>query len=321
MSITLMKFSTSNIPIFNAAGLKLDEIVLPEAIRPARHRRGGFSENGTYYKGTGIIYTGHFSNSLQPGMLEINQSTIPYQKYQVLYPNLYNKFGIFTFPHQPIFNDFEGGCGPKEENILTLLPQFEFAAIEKDVEVIDIPLAAHKIYKYRFRKLSGSYLNTMELLEYILTENFNCAWDKNVWADVVCYGYVRDLADWFISSEACHKLGTVYAFLNSIHDADTYLYASIVGALTQCEYLETLFLPYISALIVKHFCPSLMEEYDLEQFSPYLYGRLLNLLYSGKACCHLECDNFGTGIREHYKKEITQKICLMEHTLLQYHFQ
>lgn len=319
-TITFHKFSTATVPIYNAAGLKLEEILLPEAIYPSLHRRGGFSESGAYYKGAGIIYTGHFSNRLQPGMLKVSQGTIPYQKYQVLYPDLYHKFGIFTFPHQPVFNDFEGGCGPKEENMLHILPKFEFAAIEKDVEIIDLPLPAHKIYKYRFRKLSGSYTTTMELLEYILTQDFNCAWDKNIWNDIVCYGYVRDLADWFISSKPCHKLGTVYALLNSLHNADNHLYASIVDALTPCGHLSPLFLPYLSALIVKHFCPAAMEAYDLEQFSPRLYARLLNLLYSGKACCHLENDSFGAGVREYYKKEITAKVLLMEQELLHYDF-
>ena len=318
MNITLTKFETDKIPVYNAAGLQIDEILLPEAIRPSHHRRGGFSETGAYYKGAGIIYSGHFTNKMPEGMIQVNQSTIPYQKYHVLYPSIYNKFGIFAFPHQPIFNDFEGGCGPKEENLLPMQQDFAYSAIDGEIEVLDTPFPNHKIYKYRLKDLSGSYKDTLQLLEYILTENFNCAWDKNVWADIVCYGYVRDLADWFISDETCHKLGTVYALLNSINEADKYLYLKIVGEYTQLGHLEPLFLPYIAALIVKHFCPSAMEKYDLDYFTPRLYAALLNEIYSGKACCHLESEEFGKGIRDYYKKEITQKMLLMEETIRHY---
>ena len=54
------------------------------------------------------------------------------------------------------------------------------------------------------------------------------AWDKNLWADIMCYGYVRDLADWFVSDESAHKLGTIYALLHSIMKADKCLYEEIV---------------------------------------------------------------------------------------------
>ena len=47
--------STDIIPIYNKLGEKLDEFKLPEKIMPIPSKRGGFSEKGIYYKGSGIV--------------------------------------------------------------------------------------------------------------------------------------------------------------------------------------------------------------------------------------------------------------------------
>ena len=105
-------FYTKTVPVYSETGRQLDEILLPEAIRPGFQRRGGFSDSGVYYKGAGILYGGHLANELRPGLLQMGENRCLYQKYQVLYPRLYGKYGIFTFRHQPVFSDYEGGCGP-----------------------------------------------------------------------------------------------------------------------------------------------------------------------------------------------------------------
>ena len=109
----LSPFYAKAVPFCEASGKQLDEVTLPEAVRPTFHKRGGFSDSGFYYKGAGILYCGHLSDRILPGMLQIGENNCPYQKYQVIYPLLYGKFGIFAFRHQPVFRDYEGGCGPK----------------------------------------------------------------------------------------------------------------------------------------------------------------------------------------------------------------
>ena len=47
--------STDVIPVYDVTGTKIDEIRLPEQIMLIPARRGGFSEKGIYYKGSGIL--------------------------------------------------------------------------------------------------------------------------------------------------------------------------------------------------------------------------------------------------------------------------
>ena len=301
-------FYTKVVPFYDREGRKMGEIALPEAIRPSFQRRGGFSDSGLYYKGAGILYAGHLADRLLPGMVKTGETPCLYQKYQVIYPALYGRYGIFAFRHQPVFQDFEGGCGPKEENLIWMQKHFARTAIEGEVRVLPTPVEGHRIYVYRLKELEGSYRDTLHLLKYALTENFNCPWDKNIWGDIYAYGYVRDLADWFVSGEACHKLGTAYAFLRSILGADRYLYFYLVRNLTGWEQLEPSYLVYIAACTVRKFCPRCMEGYDLDNFTPELYAALLDLLYDGRACCHLEEEACGHGVRERYWREITGRV-------------
>lgn len=309
-------FYTKTIPVYSETGRLLDEIALPEAIRPGFQRRGGFSDSGVYYKGAGILYGGHLANALHPGLLQTGENRCPYQKYQVLYPHLYGRYGIFTFRHQPVFSDHEGGCGPKENNLLRMQRLFQFSAIDGEIAVLGTPLPGHAIYAYRLKEQSGSYRDTARLLEYVLTEDFNCPWDKSVWNDISGYGWVRDLADWFLSKEARHKLGTAYAFLSAILAADRYLYFFLAKALTGWEQLEPAYLPFVAARIVERFCPGCLAEYDPETLSAGQYEFLLNLLYDGKACCHLEDEAAAPGFREECKKLIPGRVQAMETLLM-----
>ena len=109
-------FSSSAVPIISIDGKKEDEIKLPEKIYPVPRRRCGISKMGLHYKGAGIIYTGHYVNDYDPedSRLSLVEKTgISYEKYHVIYPALYRRYGIFLFLHQPIFSDFEGACGKK----------------------------------------------------------------------------------------------------------------------------------------------------------------------------------------------------------------
>lgn len=47
----------------------------------------------------------------------------------------------------------------------------------------DVPLEEHRIYAFRLKQMQGSYKDTIALIEYILCENFNSAWDKIEWGN------------------------------------------------------------------------------------------------------------------------------------------
>lgn len=302
MNYQLMTPKTDIVPVYSITGKKEHEIILPEKIMPVSSKRGGFSNRDMYYKGAGIVYQCHFTNQCGPEVHLVNQTNILYEKYQVCYPNLAGRFGIFLFPHQPVFSDLEGGCGKKETRLLENQKLFERTAIEEIANVISTGLEDHNIFVYRMKKRTGEPLDVVNLIEYFLCENYNTAWDKNLWADIYCYSYVRDVADWFVSDKLCHKLGTVYALLHSIYDSDVYLYSMILRYILGIYNSERLFILYFSALIVNKYCPGLFHEWkqDLTEATPELNRELLGLLFSGKACCHLENDGEWNWVREYY---------------------
>lgn len=308
---------TDHIPVIDKNGVLLDEIKLSEKVTPSLARRGGYATSGTYYKGAGKIYMGHLSN--QPSMDEkiLKKMPLSYEKYTVIYEKIFRQFGIFTFPHQPVFSDYEGGCGKKEEQLVVNQMHFRRSAIEEITDIIDTGIENHKIYAYRMKKVQGEPDDIIRLLSYILEEDYNTAWDKNLWGDITSYGYVRDLADWFVSCEFCHKLGTVYALLNSLYASDNFLYEYITNKLIGLNYYNSMYILYISALVVEKFCPQVVrkKELDLTNWSLVLYAKLLNELYAGRACCHLEEEYKWDFVRTDFKKKIPEKINMMRYEI------
>ncbi len=303
-----LHYHTSSVPIFNSKGQKIDEVALPQVVTPVPRRRCCISDNNVYYKGAGIIYTGHFVNECENPLQLLDETGGLYEKYHVIYPSLFHKYGIFTFQHQPIFSDFEGGCGKKEKKLLEMQQSFMFSAIDEIIDIIPIPLEDHAIYVYTLKQTKGNYLDTINLIEYILCENYNTAWDKNLWDDVSNYGYVRDIADWFVSKEFKHKLGTIYALLNTLLKKDKYTYEAIVHKLTGLEQLSDHHIIFIAATIVKKFSPQCVQDIDLDTFSQSTYYALWNNLYDGSACCHLENETEWAYIRDIFKEKIPGNI-------------
>ncbi len=136
MNYDFLTKKTNIVPIYDALGNKMSEIVLPEKIMPLSSKRGGFSDKDLYYKGAGSIYQSHLVNQCSQNMKLIKKTNIVYEKYQVCYPELVGKFGIFLFPHQPIFSDYEGGCGKKELQMLNNQKYFELSAIDEITNII-----------------------------------------------------------------------------------------------------------------------------------------------------------------------------------------
>lgn len=310
MTYKTLTFQTNAIPVYSISGKREQEIILPEKIMPLASKRGGFGESGLYYKGAGIVYQNHVVNEYDRNMKLIDKTNIVYEKYSVCYPHLAGKFGIFPFPHQAIFSDWEGACGRKEQALLENQRRFELSAIEEITDVIPTGIPDHNIYVYRLKKVSAGPLDVINLIEYILQADYNTGWDKNLWSDIYCYTYVRDLADWFVSDKLCHKLGTVYALMSSLYNSDVYLYARILKELLGIYNCERAFILYFSALIVNKYCPKLFTSFaqDIQEITPELFGKLLELLFSGKACCHLEEDAKWDWVRDYYRQRIERYI-------------
>ena len=153
------------------------------------------------------------------------------------------------------------------------------------------------------KDVKGNIEDTECLIAYVLMNDFNTAWDKNLWGDIYAYGYVKDIADWFISDKLNHKIGTMYALLNSLYRADLTLYAQL---LLKCfgEYsFEKYKILYYSALLVERYCEELVQKegISLTKLDEETYERLLLLLFSGKACCHLENENKYNWVYSYYE--------------------
>ncbi len=301
---------TDIVLVYSITGKKEYEIILPEKIMPLSLKRGGFSDTNLYYKGAGIVYQSHFVNQCMQNERILTKSNIIYEKYQVCYPKLVGKFGIFMFPHQAVFSDFEGACGIKEMKILENQKHFELSAIDEITNVIPTGIENHNIFVYKLKKVVAEPLDVIDLIEYVLKSDYNTAWDKNLWSDIYCYRYIRDVADWFVSDKLCHKLGTVYALLNSLYNNDVYLYSMLLKKVLNVHNCERNFILYFSALIINKYCPKLFESnnLDVNEITPQLFESLLKLLFSGKACCHLENDVEWSWVREYYFARINKYV-------------
>lgn len=293
------------IPVYNAAGEMLQEIILPERIIPIDGKRGGFSDAGVYYKGTGIVYRGHYVNQYDEEVKLLKKTNIIYERYHVCYARLLRKFGIFTFSHQEVFSDFEGACGRKEMKLIENQEQFEFSAIKDIVNVIPIGIEDHHIYAYTLREVKTSPIDVVKLIEYVLKCNFNVPWDKNLRADIYGNCYIRDVADWFISDKLSHKVGTIYALLRASYESDIYLYANVLRYFLNIYNSEKTFILYFGVLIIKKCCPGDFSELEeVEEPTAEMFEKLLQLLFNGKACCHLENEKEWLWVKEHYLSQI-----------------
>lgn len=301
-----MEYTTDKVLIYDIDGSVSGEVKLPERIMAIPAKRTGISETGLYYKGSGIVYQKHLVNEISPDVKLIGKSGIVYEKYVVTYPNLIGKYGIFKFPHQPVFYDLEGACGTKEKRILKNINNFELSAIDEIINVINIEDIDSCVYVYRMKKVNASPDDITELIEYVLTSDYNTAWDKNLWSDVYCYKYIRDVADWFVSKQANHKLGTIYALLNSLYSSDIYLYLQLIYRIFGKCNSNKQYVIYYSGLIVNKFCNGILNI-DLCSFNQEVREALMKQLFSGKACCHLEADNSWDWVRRYYLDSIRKR--------------
>ncbi|MCR5608466.1 MAG: hypothetical protein K6G26_05325 [Lachnospiraceae bacterium] len=298
--------ATNVVPIYDCKGEKLDEIILKESIMPIPTKRGGYSASGNYYKGAGIVYRNHLEcdkNSNIQGEI-IGKNRLVYENLIVCHPGIVGKFGIFTFRHQPMFSDYEGGCGLKEKKIVDNNSEFKYSAIDEFIDIIPTGLENHNIYCYRLKDFKGNLDDTVNLIKYVLENDWNTAWDKNLWEDIESFGLVRDVADWYKGNDFKYKLGTVYALLHSLYAKDFSMYARLLLKIIGRYEFDKKRMLYISAEIVIKYCKCFKDTVyynylEQDNWFEILYKELV----SGKACCHLENDDEWNWVRDYYNKE------------------
>lgn len=303
--------------LYDKFGQIIGNVSLPERIFQIPGRRNGFGESGLYYKGIGTVYRNHYiyrseprknpayitislQENMDPELTVVGHTKIVYENTVVTYPKCIGKRGIFTFQHQPCFSDYEGACGPKEAKLIENQKIFERSAIDSIESIISIPeISDHKIYALRMKDVKGNLKDTVSLMEYLLGNDWNTAWDKNVWDDIFCYGYIRDVADWFQSKEYVHKLGTIFSILHSMYQKDIRQYAELLLLLFgECDF-EKRKIVYYSARVVQKYCKCEIPV-DIGEWNDATFLNLFHTLSQGMACCHLENDAAWNWVRKYF---------------------
>jgi len=193
-----------------------------------------------YYKGVGVPYTSHHTDlQISDEYDIISESPIFYLGTQVSKKCFQGKVGIFQEKFQPQFTDWIGSCGIKELNILENLydePSFG----KNSIDVLGYETIDESSEQYYLKVLYQCnrifYMQQpqshklRELLDYMITNNWNFPWDKNSISDISYSGLVTDVADIFNSDQLMHKIGTVYSVLYSLHNSSYKEY------ITFCEF-------------------------------------------------------------------------------------
>ena len=223
----------TEIPIYDSEGTQVDSITINESIE---YVNGRVCKSDTcYYKGIGIPYTSHniMDENLNDNYDFIEKSTVFYVGNVVSKKSFQNKTGIFQERFQPQFTDWIGSCGFKELNILeNLYDEHKFE--RNSIEVLSYETINEEAQQYYLkvqyscgRKTYTNYPNSSklrELLDYMISANWNFPWDKDAISDISTTGLVTDVADIFYSTELMHKVGTVYSVLYSLGTKNIKLY-------------------------------------------------------------------------------------------------
>jgi hypothetical protein len=304
-----------SVPVYNQKGTQVSELFLPEEVIIASGRTS-IGESGLYYKGVGVKYQGH-SNFNPAGYINVRKHSVFYYGYNVTREVWVGKSGIFQERCQPFFSDYIGTCGPKELKIIVNSKEFEkTAVIVKDCIEYD-PENNQRYFILDYGKEGrtswiediGTVKDLLDLLEYMLKNDWNFPWDKGAIGDVSASGNVHDVADMFKSKEFIHKLGTVYSILYSMNNKSKGRYYEFITTSGYRHKDDKDFLFIATALLerfrvdVSYAFPSQAKD----EFENY-YHLVGNCLLRGRNCGYVEDAKEGEKIREQYLNRFFNQI-------------
>lgn len=211
-----------DIPIYDIEGNKIDALTLYDSVQyiDGRVSKG----NRHYYKGVGCLYDHHHLSYVKNpnDFTDIEQSEVFYMGSRVKRKTFIGKKGIFLEKYQPQFSDFIGTCGTKELSIIENSEAFGKSSV-KIIKAVKHDVTNNQYYFMvdyscnRIKYLQNSNpAKLRELLDYMITNDWNFIWDKNAISDISSNGLVSDVGDLFVSSTLSNKIGTVYAVLHSL---------------------------------------------------------------------------------------------------------
>ena len=304
----------TKIPVYDKDGSIVNEITVNDDISyvHGRVQKG----NKCYYKGLGVPYTHHFNTSYDDSYEYMGQTDVFYLGDKVIKRAFEGKTGIFQERYQPFFPDFIGSCGVKEGPIVLISEIFERSSVEI-FDYIQYDKENDQAYyeldylcqRKHYVTDNGDPVKLYELLQYMLTNDWNFLWDKGAINDVSHDGRVSDLADLFSSKELTHKFGTVYSILYSL------------AAMSETKYIEFLNRHRLLHQDPRSFVFNTIQilksnqvdvsALDPENYTIDNYRRLvLDVLLTGRNCAYCSCNLFkdqGDQVRDQYIERIKKQ--------------
>ena len=300
-----------NISVYNNVGEEIRTFSVPADLTFVG---GRVCKNGSsYYKGAGVPYSSHLTMDRNyPGV--VSKSDVFYCGYVAKDPRFTGKFGVFQHKYQPYFSDFIGTCGPKELKLIKNSEDFERSGV-RVLDYVEHDIENHQYYflldytsnRNKFLP-DGDVRQLLELLYYMVMNDWNLPWDKTSINDISEDARVFDVADMFRSPHLVHKLGTVYTVFHSL------------AVLNKCKYLELLhtiglgeehsnnanvvlaamrFLTDIGVSYYDMIPPEVEKDNDMLRW--FMIG---NVLAQGRNCAHQEYPETGETVRMSYRDRI-----------------
>lgn len=297
------------IPVYDNKGELANQIEIDDDLNFVNDRVSKGKQY--YYKGVGVRYDHQFIEGLSEEYNLIAQSDVFYLGNKVSKKCFAGKTGIFKEPYLFIYDDWVGTCGPKE-GLIVLNSSFKYSS----VDVIDYVqfdeehrqayyILDYKCGRKKYGRDGGDPKKLTELLEYMLANDWNFLWDKNVIQDITPDGLVSDVGDLFMGDTLTYKLGTVYSVLYSMgkNDYSQYIEFTKYNNIKQSRNENMSYMT--SALIILK-----QNNIDISPLIPYNdimknYHLAVLTMMEGKNCAHCACDMFteqGERVKKKYKE-------------------
>jgi hypothetical protein len=299
------------IPVYNNLGEEVRTFSIPVDLTFVG---GRVCKNGSsYYKGVGVPYSNHLTMDIgYPGVT--SKSDVFYCGYNTQDPRFAGKTGIFQYRYQPYFSDFIGTCGPKELKLIKNSKDFEGSGV-RVLDYVEHDTENHQYYfvlnyscdRKKFLP-DGDVRQLLELLYYMIMNDWNLPWDKTSISDISADALVFDVADMFRSPHLVHKLGTVYTIFHSLAVLDKRKYLELLhliglgeehsnnanAVLAAMRFLTDIGVSYYDMI------PPEVEK-DNEMLRWFMIG---NVLAQGRNCASQEFPDYGESVRKQYRDRI-----------------
>lgn len=296
------------IDIYEEDGKKSDEFEIDDDLEYTGGRVWRSKLNREfYYKGAGAVYTHHFS--FDEKLPRIEKHFSPYHGWKVINEAFVGKTGIFKDRYQPPFKCCIGGAGPREHRLVNTWDKFQYSGVIYYDSMITVPLPwDNRIYLLEYKGGRGKFIKfpnlskLEDLLRYMITNDWNWAWDKKVLLDVNLEGLVTDIADVWKSDKYEHKFGTVYAALYHLWNDMPELAAKFCMRFgSKLSGLEDLLHAVRGILFSLGYYIEMPRGADRDMAYHHL---ALNVLMEGRtcACCETPDSYWGTYAKDEFKK-------------------